>query len=168
MNYLKNKKWSWLIVILVIAGVGVAYMSNFVSGKYGESTVDELFKVVESDYSKELYTIGTINYVSEESTDNKKITLSEENISNLLNQLEKTTVTGIKQKDLDALDIRNSYIVEFESKVADDLVLFVGRDENTQNVILEIMAMDKKLADKYLVQGEETFNLIEELIKQAP
>ncbi|MEK4532138.1 hypothetical protein [Solibacillus sp. FSL K6-1554] len=150
---MENKKWGWLIVILVI-GVGFAYMSNFVSGKYGESTVDELFKVVESDYSKDLYTTGTINYVSEEISDNKKITLSEENILNVLNQLEKTTVTGIKRNDLDALDIRNSYIVEFESKVADDLVFFVGRDENTQNVILEIMDTDRKLVDKYLVEGD--------------
>lgn len=153
--------------ILVIAGVGVAYMSNFVSAKYGESTVLELFKVADSDYSKEMYETGTINYVSEKITENKKITLSEENISNLLNQLEKTTVTGIRQKDLNALDIRNSYIVEFESTVADDLVLFVGRDENTQKSILEIMATDKELADKYLIQGYEPFNLIKELIKQA-
>ena len=162
------KRWTWLVVILVIAGLISGYMYNLVSGKYGETTVLELFKIVDSDYSKELYSTGTINYNSEEITNNKKITLSTENRSNLLNQLEITSVTGIKRKDIDALDIHNSYIIEFESEVAEDLVLFIGRDENTQNIILEIMAMDKKLADKYLVQNVEVFNLIEELIEQAP
>lgn len=46
--------------------------------------------------------------------------------------------------------------------------MFVGRDENSQNIFLEVLAVDKYLADKYLVQDEELFNLIEELIKQAP
>lgn len=162
------KKWTWIIVILAIVGLGFGYMYNFFSEKYGESTVQELFEIVDTDYSKELYTTGTINYVSEKITANKKITLSTEHMSDLLNQLEKTTVTGIERKDLDTLDIHNSYIIEFESNSADDLVFFVGRDENTQNIILEIMAMDKKLADKYLVQDKEFFNLIEELIKQVP
>lgn len=166
MDYLK--KWAWILIVLVIIGFWFVYMSNFVSEKYGESTISELFKIVDSDYSKDLYVTGTINYVSKEITANKKIMLSTENMSDLLNQLEKTTVTGIERKDLDALDIHNSYIIQFESKSADDLVFFVGKDENTQSLILEVMAINKKLADKYLVQDEEFFNLIEELIKQAP
>lgn len=166
MNYVKKR--TWIVVVLAIVVFGFFYMNTFVSKKYGESTVPELFKIVDSDYSKELYTSGTIKYNSEDVTANKKITLSAENMSDLLNQLELTTVTGIKRKDLDTLDIHNSYIIVFESKSSNELVFFVGRDEETQNVTLEVLAADKKLADKYLVQDKEFFNLIEELIKQAP
>ncbi|AWE07820.1 hypothetical protein DCE79_10680 [Lysinibacillus sp. 2017] len=158
------KRWTWLIIIGVLIS---GYIYNISSAKYRESSVSEVFKIVESDYSKELYTTGTINYVSEDITENKKATLSTEMIANLLNQLENTKVTGIKQKDLNALTELNYYIIDLESTVADNLILFVSQDENTGNSILEVFAIDKKLADKYLMRDKEVFNLIAELIKQA-
>ncbi|MGE7982069.1 hypothetical protein [Solibacillus sp. NPDC093137] len=158
------KRWTWLIIIGVLIS---GYIYNINSAKYGESKVSEVLKIAESNYSKELYTTGMINYIPKDITKGKKITLSTEMIANLLNQLENTKVTGIKPKDLKDLNELDYYIIDLESTVADNLILFVGQDENTKNSILEVFAIDKKLADKYLMQDKEVFNLIADLIKQA-
>ncbi|MBM7663958.1 hypothetical protein JOC25_000414 [Solibacillus kalamii] len=164
----KKEKLIWALIILVIVIVGYGYMSSILKQKYSETALIDSIEIAASDYKKDKYSKGTITYNSEDITENKKIILSEENIAKLLTQFEKTTVTGIKRKDIDALNLKNSYTIEFDSNYGDDLVLFVGRDEISQNVILDFMAFEKKLADKYLVQDEETFYLIEELVKQAP
>lgn len=167
----KKEKWRWILTFVVIFVAVSGYFTYVDKIRYTKTTVKEVIEIAHSNYSKELYTAGKIDFVAKDITENKLIKLSGENLFNFLTLLENTTVTGIKKQDTKDLALSDdSYIIYFESNSADKITVFISSDENTQSTIFEIFPYDDniKLADYYLVQGEELINRIEELIKQAP
>lgn len=166
----KKEKWRWILTGIVIVILFKGYTTYVDYVKYTETTGNKLFEIAISDYSKDLYTTGEIDFYSEQHTEDKKIELSKNDILDILTQLEHTTVRGLKTANIDDLDLRRSYFIELNSKFAKTLFFYISRDKSTQKVYLDVSTVhdDMKLAELYLVQDEELYNLIEELRKQAP
>ncbi|WP_274306986.1 hypothetical protein [Solibacillus daqui] len=166
----KKENWRWILTGVAIIVIFKGYMTYVDFVKYTETTGNKVFEIAVSDYSKDLYTTGRIDFYSEGSTENKEFELSKDDILDILTQLENTSVRGMERADIGALDLRNLYFVELKSKYAETIFFDIGRDKNTQKIFLDVSIVkdDMKLAEIYLVQGEELYNIIEELRKQAP
>lgn len=164
----KKEKWRWILTGLAIIVLFKGWTTYVDFVKYTEKTVNKVFEIAISDYSKERYTTGKIDFFSDTS-EIIKFELSEKDISVILTQLEDTKVIGMKKNDVDIEDIVNSYVVVLSPEIGERIFFHIGRDKNTQKIYLYLSNShdNRKIADVYLMKDEELYNIMEELRKQA-
>ena len=165
----ERRRWFWTAVVFA---VGIAYfIGHPYYKKYTETTVIEMIDIFTNNFSESSYTEVTISfYPYYNSRQRKEVKLSEEEISSLMSLLRNTYIKGTKDNDfLQQISFQESYLVELRDRTGffNSIVLFIKRDETSKKTILSTMASNRNIADIYVVEGEELYNMITNKFEKA-
>ncbi|QFF99072.1 hypothetical protein PB01_09660 [Psychrobacillus glaciei] len=165
----EQRRWIWTGIVVFVAMFSLGGYINHLM--YDVTTVIKIYDRVVNKFSFESYRSGEIDKVSDNHKDNKHITLSKEEVSDLMVLLRDTPVKGLKEPFKDRNMNPTNYIVILKSDNRDasyDIVLFIGQDESSKEIIFEILKSNRSLAKKYVAKGEDLYNMINDLVEKTP
>ncbi|WP_391116427.1 hypothetical protein [Psychrobacillus sp. L3] len=172
----EKRRWLWTLVFFVVVISCVTSYNDYV--KYSETTIIEIANRVYKGISLESYnvgdislttveTIGKISLSTGELEKNKRIMLSKDEIADLIIQLQDTSIKGIPRLKQDKLYDTYSVFLKSEGG-ADEIWFSIERDESLKKGIIIVIMPSKKIANYHIVEGQDLYNKIANIVYKAP
>jgi|GEM_PF-3967943 len=170
-------------VFIAVAFMGIA--EYYDEKTVAETTVIEIAKRTYEGISMESYTVGKISLNTAKAKEmysqsethslptevlkgNKKIKLSKDEIADLFIQLQNTPIK--RDSHLEQDNVNDSYLVSLEGEggLYNELLFTIERDESLKQDIITILNPGEKIIDNLVVEGQDLYNMIANLVEKVP
>ena len=155
-----------LIFIVLLAVLLYGEYISFVT--YKEKNMMTLLDKSYSDFTVENYINGEKSYIRKTSNGNSSgdLNLTPDDIESIMSEISSTKVKGIENYEY--IKIVNEFTVHLDSSnpVEKTIRLYLGRDINTNKLLLAISSTKKTVAHFYEVNNDNLYKILDELVKE--